>query len=279
MNRHFLVTVSDDPQAMHAIRFLGHFFHRKDGLECTLFYVAPRDHDSPTAIIKPDARELAKGKAALEAAHDKLRHMGWPADHLHRKTMTQRQSTAMEIVDEAHRGRYDAVVLGRRGITSFEAFMGSSISHELLEERISFPLWLCRMPEAARKGVLCCVDGSEQSLRIVDHAGFVLAGRHEHHITLCCVENGSRPEVEGLFAHCREILREHGVPLEMVREKRLLGDSPARALRTELHDGGYAVIAMGRTGAGGGALRNLFFGSVSRDLIQTAPPATVWISR
>ncbi|AGW12890.1 universal stress protein [Megalodesulfovibrio gigas] len=279
MNRHFLVTVSDDPQAMHAIRFLGHFFHRKDGLECTLFYVAPRDHDSPTAMIKPDARELAKGTAALEAARDKLHHMGWPAEHLHIKTMTQRQSRAMEIVDEASRGRYDAVVLGRRGITSFEAFMGSSISHEILEERISFPLWLCRMPEASRTGVLCCVDGSEQSLRIVDHAGFVLAGHHEHPITLCCVENGQRPEVETLFARCREILEQHGVPAHMIHDKRLQGDSPARALRAELQAGGYAVIAMGRTGAGGGALRKLFFGSVSSDLIQTAPPATVWISR
>ncbi|GAB7080978.1 universal stress protein [Megalodesulfovibrio paquesii] len=279
MNRHFLVTVSDDPQAMFAIRFLGHFFAHKEGLECTLFYVAPRDQDSPTAMIKPDARELAKGTASLQEARDKLQHLGWPAAHIHLKTHTQRHSTAMEIVDEANRGRYDAVVLGRRGITSFEAFMGSSISHELLEERIGFPVWLCRMPEASRKGVLCCVDGSEQAFRIVDHAGFILAGRREHHITLCCVENGQRPEVDGIFARCREILAGNGVLPEMIRTKRLSGESPAKALRTELHAGGYAVIAMGRTGAGGGALRKLFFGSVSSDLIQTAPPATVWISR
>ncbi len=279
MNRHFLVTISDDAHAFYAVRFLGQFFQRKQDLDCTLFYVAPSVHVRASGAIKPDAAELAKGEAALDLAKGKLMQQGWPKEHIHLKTMAQRHSTPMEIVEEGERGKYDAVVLGRRGVSTLEAMLGASVSHDLLNSRITFPLWLCRMPEATRSGVLCGVDGSEQAFRVVDHVGFILAGRRDQHITLCGVDDGNHPDLDRVFDRCREMLKENGVPPEMIRQQLLQGGDPAKALRTELHDGGYAVIALGRTGAGGGALRNLFYGSVSSRLIHDAPPATVWISR
>lgn len=279
MNRHFLAAISDDPSAQFAVRFLGTFFGRKDDLECTLLYVAPRLEGSTAMGARPNQTELAKGAKALDAARDRLVGMGWNPRHIHLKTLTVQRSTALDIVNEAERGRHDAVVLGRRGLSTLEEHLGESLSAHILDKSISFPLWLCRLPEADRLGVLCCVDGSEQAYRIVDHVGFILSGRRKHAVTLCTVRAGEGREAEKILALARESLRDNGVDDDLIHLKILESASPAKALRKEIERSKPAVVALGRTGAGGGTLRQLFFGSVSQELIQHAAPAAVWVSR
>ncbi len=41
MEKHLLVTVSDDLRILHGVRFVGSFFRHKADVKVTLFYVAP----------------------------------------------------------------------------------------------------------------------------------------------------------------------------------------------------------------------------------------------
>lgn len=276
MKRHLLVTISDDPHAFAAVRFLGQFCTDTRGLDCTLFFVVAHTSSRDQT---PDAQALAHGEAALRKAKALFEEYGWPPRQVHRKTFIQRQPTAMEIVEEWGRARYDAVVLGHRGISTLEALLRASVSQELLHTRLAFPLWLCRKPEPSRRGILCCVDGSPQAYRVVAHVGTLHRALRGHLITLCGVEDGNHPHLERVFDKCRGLLLESGVVKGMIRQQLLQGGDPAKALKTELHTGGYAVIAMGRTGAGKGPLGSLFYGSVSSKLVQHAAPATAIISQ
>ena len=89
-----------------------------------------------------------------------------------------------DIAKEGKIGHYDAVVLGRRGYLVFECFLQDSVTREILDRKIDFPIWVCRQFEENRKNVLLCVDGSKQSLHIADHVGFVLKDEEEHTVTI-----------------------------------------------------------------------------------------------
>ena len=54
-----------------------------------------------------------------------------------------------------------------------EEMVADSVSHRILWESITFPIWICRNTERDRKNVLVCVDGSEECLRVADHVGYM----------------------------------------------------------------------------------------------------------
>ncbi|MDY7000563.1 MAG: universal stress protein [Thermodesulfobacteriota bacterium] len=273
MQKHLLVTVSEDKSALWGARFVGSFFSNKQDLKLTLFYIAPNVDE-----VSPQER------GALDQAAEVLRDLGFGPDQVETKLVQRRFSKVMDIMREGHKGGYEAVILGRRGLCWLEDCLEKSVSNELFqEEEVSFPLWVCRKPDFNRKNVLVCVNGSEASCRVAAHAGGMLAAEEGHNVTLLHVARPGRgtPEsVESILSMCEVVLREGGFPAERIETRVVEANDPAKAILSEAVRGRFAVVAVGRKGAGRGTMiKGPFMGSVSYALFKLLDGATLWVCR
>lgn len=289
MDRHLLVTVSGDLSAMSGVRFVGGFFGDKGGLKITLFYTAPRppalwggelNYETLNEYETQARKNELKGKRALEEAMRLLVREGFSEDRVNAKLTLRSVSTAKDILREGEEGLYDALVLGRRGVTRLEEFLEESVSGQLAFHNAACPLWICRRPDLERRGVLLCLDGSDASLRTADHVGYMVGGLERHVVTMVQVRRsagGGEETVAAVFGRARSILEENGVDPERIREK-VVTDGPApKALLAEAAGGRYAAVAIGRTGRGRSLLRRMFMGSVGRTMLQELDGACLWM--
>jgi len=289
VEKHLLLTVSEQQSAMHGIRFLDRFFSNKEGVKFTLFYAAPRpplvwegERSRQSAVqAEQQARQIeARGRKALEAAKKELARLGFDPENVATKLQARRFSKIMDIIHEGEDGLYDAVVLGRRGLSWLEEAFDESVTKGLLEQKVTFPIWLCRRPDLKRKNVLVCVDGSDAAHRIADHVGFILGQEKKHEVTLLYVRKASERSGERgemILSKCKEDLLNNGLSEEMTRFKVVEAGSPAKAILKEAEQGQFAAVAVGRTGKGQRLLEKFFLGSVSFRLFRELERSALWV--
>ncbi len=289
MEKHMLLTISADRSALYGVKFVCDFFDRKEDMRFTLFYTMPpgpsevvmgQDKDLYLQQKKRFELEAEEAARAMDNARDILCRRGFDCGIQAMRLQNSRFSKAVDIVREAEEGLYDSVIVGRRGVSWFEAALNESVSAQVLNETFQIPTWFCRQPETDRRNVLLCVDGSEQSLRIADHVGFMLTRESRHEIDLLHIQT---PKDEGedcdkIFDAAQEALTENGVPKERINRRLLYSSAIAKAILREAQDRRYAVVAMGRTGSGRGLLGHLFLGSCSRDLFNEFTGGSLWLS-
>ena len=289
MEKHFLMTVSEQESAFYGVRFACHLFSNKEEMKITLFYTAPRPpavwtgertHESVTERERQAKQYEVKGRNALETAKKELIKLGFKQERITTKFQVRRFSKVEDIIQEGARGLYDAVILGRRGLSLFEAAFDESVTQKLLREKVNFPLWLCRMPNPTHKNVLLCVDGSEPSSRMADHVGFVLGEDKSQEVTLLVVKRPGgklKESPENILSRIKEVLLNHGFPSEMAKSKLIEARNVSDTILKEAEQGKYAAVALGRTGLGQGLLKSLFMGSVSNTLFRELKGAALWI--
>jgi nucleotide-binding universal stress UspA family protein len=290
MERHLLVTVSEQQSAMYGVRFVGNFFSNKEGLKITLFYTAPRPpavwegekeyHIESLRQAKADEYK-AKGRKAFETAKKALSASGFSENQIDTKFRFRGFTKVDDIILEGADGLYDAVVLGRRGLSRLEEAFDESVTRELLKKKWNFPLWVCRRPDLKRKNVLVCVDGSDASYRMVDHVGFILGREKKTRVTLLLVKRDKKATGEStdtIFSKAGEHLLKNGFPEEMMETKVLESSNAARSILKEALGGGFAALAVGRTGTGQGLLKKLFVGSVCDTVFRELEGSALWIS-
>lgn len=290
MQKHLLITISADTSAAFGVRFFTSFFRNKAQVRCTLLYVAAnpesqlslielhRDMPQVQQLIE-DARE--KGQIALNKAMDLLLLSGLPAKNIETKFIFREQGTAADIVNEGLKGLYDAIVLGRRGLTWLEEFVANSVSSQVADAVMEIPIWVCRVPEMGRADVLLCVDGSEASLRAADHAGFILAEEPAHRVRVFHVWDPSQGEyldAVDIVEQAKISLIENGVEPDRILDTVKRGRGAARLIQAEAEAGRYAAVCVGCTGANRPPLARIFLGSVSAALLHSLEKAALWIS-
>jgi hypothetical protein len=293
MQKELLLAIGDERTASYTLRFLKEVFENFCDLKLTLFYVAPRK--AAWAIDEKDlvprgkgydemeAHTKAHGSKAVEHAVEWIRDIaGCSGANVETKVTLSRRGTVQELVDEAHNGLYDALVLGKRALTWFEGVFENSVTHEMLWQEIDFPIWICRKsPAHARHDILLCLDGSEASLRMVDHAGYMLAEEPHHTFTLFHVAGSLRdnPSAE-LFEQGLALLTENGVPEDRVEMKVVADGNPVRATIKEAAEGRYSAVGVGRHNeAGPGPMQAIFPSSVTVRLLRQMTDAALWISK
>ncbi|PKN07234.1 MAG: universal stress protein UspA [Deltaproteobacteria bacterium HGW-Deltaproteobacteria-8] len=290
MNKHLLVTISEDPTAHFGLRFVCAFFKHKDDVRLTLFNTAPQppavwaeEANYETLRKSEEAAELIiqSGKRAMEAARGIFVQGGFNPAQVDDKIVSRNFSRIQDIVKEGESGMYDAVVFGRRGMLRLENFLDKSASEEMLHEKFAFPLWLCRDVEYDRKGVLLCVDDSEPSRRMADHVGYILQGETDHTVTILRVlrKSDASQSTEGLFGAAIDALEENGFPSRLIKTRLMQSDNVAQAIMREADRGRYAAVAVGRSERHKGTLAQLFAGSVTMALFRKLTGAALWVSR
>ena len=290
MNKHLLVTISEDPSAHFGLRFVCAFFQHKEDVRLTLFYTAPQppavwpeETNFETLRRSEEAAEviIKAGKRAMEDARKIFLQGGFSTGQVDDKIVARNFSRLQDIIREGETGLYDAVVFGRRGMLKLENFMDKSTSEEMLQEKFAFPLWLCRDVEYDRKGVLLCVDGSEPARRMADHVGFILQGEGEHDVTILRVlrKNETAQNVEGLFSEAIDALEDNGFPSRHIKTRLEKSDNVPQAILQEAARGRYAAVAVGRSDRHKSVFTQLFKGSVTMTLFRKLTGAALWVSR
>ncbi|QGY39429.1 universal stress protein [Pseudodesulfovibrio cashew] len=297
MQKELLLAISEDRSASYNLRFLREVFSTFCDLKLTLFYVTPykpswgmsQSDVAPRTAGFDETMHFTEGsgQGALGDAERWIKEVaGCTGENVRTKVAHSRRGTVPELIEEAHNGMYDALLLGRRTFTWFEEIFENSVSHEMLLSDIDFPLWICKRPpdslEAPRHDVLLALDGSEPSKRMVDHAAYMLADELRHTFTLFHVaEKGyGADHAARLFDEALAILKNNGVEEERIEMKTAMGKSPVKAILTEVREGNYSAVGVGKHGESSDhKARGLFPSSVTVNLLRQLENSALWISK
>ncbi len=289
MTRHILAPLSVSDEGLDGLRFAAQLFTRKKTLRVTLFHViaAPHLHPSDAATKSELARVLRQEKALREKAErvlreaaEYLREAGFSRENVDAQIARRKYGAAGDIAEKCAKGRYDAVSMGHGGLTFLDAFVRRSVGGELVKTPLGAPLWISRWPDPGAKHALVCVDGSVESLRAADHAAFMLRDEPGHEIHLLHIHDPAREEpldAEADIEAARRIVLENGVDAARIRTIVKRGAGVARMIRIMASQGGYAVAAVGRQGAGAPPGRGFFTGSVARALLCGLEGRSLWV--
>jgi len=220
MGKKVLVAVGNCAYSEQAVKYCARSSSAAKDVTYTLFNVQPL---LPTILIekaeadpevKAEVDELVREeREASESLVDKLKDLmvreGIPDNRIETVTEPMQMGMAKDILNRAEQGDYDAIVLGRRGLTpARDCFLGATAT-KVVEHALEIPVWLVS-GEAVSMKVLLAVDGSESSFRILDHLVDMVGPNPDLRLTLF--------HVQSHLKHCRSVLAT-GRPYEIAKEK------------------------------------------------------------
>jgi nucleotide-binding universal stress UspA family protein len=308
MQKKILIAVDDSPPSRQAVAYAGRMAGAIPKLGACLFCVQPpisqflleeaqRSASAQSELKKFATRNAEAGNKLLSSCREMLIRNGMQGERIELVTQPRSQGVAKDILDYAQNGLFDAILVGRRGISFLQQVFMGSVSAHLIENSPVIPVWLVD-GDVGPTRVMAAVDGSESALRAVDHMVFMLSGSPQarmcfFHVTprlkdYCEINFGTDPIdgaealiVEGdkrcmndFFPAALAKLRDAGFSesqIETRTEKTLasIGETILKAAR----EGGFGTIVMGRRGIG----KSFFGGKVSYTVSQKLDGATLWL--
>lgn len=308
MEKKILVAVDGSIYSNNTIQYLGTLFDRQEEVKMHLLSLIPcsslphgkewMDELELLNCLPPDARKrLRSAKTFMKTATDKFAELGIKPERITTEVKLARQSITNDIIGEARKGLFDALVIGRRGITKLEELVIGSISEEILKKCHDVPIWIIDGNVDSRK-FLVPIDGSFPSMMAVDHLAHIVQDCGHCQITLFhssamlssggdivpsdfyeqwgrkwCEEHMSRPD--SLFHAPKQLLLEGGIPEDNIRwlhtSKGI--EASRQILRQALIDD-YGTIVIGRRGKG--AKKGVFRG-VSDRVVLMGDQVAIWI--
>ncbi len=292
MRRHYLATISSDLNALYGLKFLGRFVSDPSKIDVTLFFSAMRpakyEPGMPSFEEKNELELLAHKREAqcrktLEQARRFLvSYYGFNPDQITLKFKFRDRPTNIDIILEGEHGLYDAIILGRRGLSRVQEIVEDSVTSRIFVANHTIPFWICRPTPPDYRDVLLCADGSDPSLRIADHVGFILAEEPRHKVHIYHVwdpaKEENRMQAEDIVDQAREILLENNLPKEQITTEIVRSAGAARRILDKVHKGSFAAVAVGRTGEEAPFLHRLVIGSVSHKLLRSLETGSLWVS-
>lgn len=308
MDRKLLIALDDSRHSRLAARYAGELFAQAPKVRFDLLNIQPPISDFlvEEAKRKVSARNeldrlfklnTAHSQAILADVAENLKQGGIAAERIKIQSLPHDQGTAKDILDFAARGRFDAIVLGRRGMSGWQDMLFGSVSNNIIQQSRVLPVWMVD-GQPAPGHILVPVDGSQHSLRAVDHLAFILADRQDlrpvfFHVRpklrqFCAIDfdnaeaapledlvaTGDRLCIDNFFGQARTRLAEAGIEESQFDIKTSAGlSSVGSQIVKEMETGRYQTVIMGRSGGS----RNYFMGSVAQHVINKATDCAVWV--
>ncbi|MFH1061012.1 MAG: universal stress protein [Pseudomonadota bacterium] len=243
-----------------------------------------------------EARIAAHGQAVLAAARQGLLDLGLAPERVRVKAQPRRLGLARDILFEAEQGGYDALLVGRRGLSRLQGLILGSVTNKVVQHADRVPVWVVgSRVESCR--VLCAVDHSEASLKAVDHLAFMLGGNPACRVTIFHVtperaylarthqEGGElgrlahdlaahdQSRMAGFMAQAQAMLREAGLAGDQVEMVQCSASSVTLAILDQARAGGHGTVVLGRRGEG----RAFWLGHVCDRVLANCDEAAVWV--
>jgi nucleotide-binding universal stress UspA family protein len=308
MDRKILVAVDGSIYSTHALYYLGHLYENLPGIHFHLLTMVPLTSSS-AALEMLDEAELINTLGAsarktllaqdkyMQHAVEQLVRYGVPAAQISSSVRPARMGISQDILQEARKGRYDALVIGRRGIGKIEELFMGSVSSSILEICHDTPVWIIDGKVNSRK-FLVPIDGTFNSLNAVDHLAYMLASNPGAEVTLFhsaallagkttadpkefhekwgkewCDQHLDRPD--SLFHAPRQLLVESGFPENNIFWlETFKGIDPSRQILRQALIDDFGTIVIGRRGS---EVEKGVFKRVSDRILYMAEEVAVWI--
>jgi nucleotide-binding universal stress UspA family protein len=307
MEKKVLLVVDGSIHSTHAVTYAARISSVVKELNYTLFHVQPtlsqylldeaeKDLKAKAELKKVVRKNAEHAKEVLDQHKTRMVRMGIAEKRVETATQKKVMGIAKDILDRGSRGLYDAIIVGRRGLSRLQkTFMGSTTS-ELVEHSRLIPVWVVDGDVESMK-MMMAVDGSEASLRAVDHLSFMLGGNEEMTLTLfhvtpmlrnyCAIDfnekqsgagkivaQGASRCVDRFFAHARDKFTEAGIrddQIELKVVKRTM--DVGKAVVSQIREEDYGTVIIGRRGAD----EAFFMGSVSRYVLDKTHGRALWV--
>lgn len=290
MNKHFLVTVSNDYEHLTGVEFVCSFFKKLSEHQITLLHICRLDANDMNKVLlerwdRPDDKVQGKltvgSRKAMNKATELLNQSKMLVDQMITKTFPERYGKVNDILNEGSQGLYDAVILGKRASYAlqwmFDRPADETAQAIIRNSALSTPLWICPEIESGRKNVLICVDGSENSFRAVDHVGYILSHQDQHSITLLHIGNGAGIDSDDLFHRSKKILQNHDIADNRISTETTWGLNVAGTIMNYSEKNGFAAAAIGLHGHEKGLLKSVnLAGGTTSSLIKRAAKVSLW---
>jgi nucleotide-binding universal stress UspA family protein len=307
MERKILIVVDGSIHSTRAVQYAVRMSSVVQELTYTLFHVQPtlsqylseeaRSNPAAKAHLKKVTRQNdATARGVLEKHKARMVLMGIGGQRIDVVTQPKVLGIAKDILDYAERGLYDAILIGRRGLTRLQqTFMGSTAA-KLVQHSALIPVWVVD-GQVESDSLMLAVDGSEASLRAVDHVSFMVGGNEKIKLTLfhvmpslkdyCTIDfnetkgeadkiiaQGAKQCIDHFYAQAKKTLMAAGFQekqIEVKTAKRIR--DIGKAVVNQARKGGYGTVVVGRRG-----IDNAFFmGSVSRQVLDRVSGRAVWV--
>lgn len=158
MKKKLLVAVDESENAMKAVEYVAGTMG--EGVQITLYHVLPK---APAKGIEkekilvghhPVFKEgvdafrawIEQRRATMEPVMDKAKRVltsaGVDQNNIEVKIEQGKEGVARDILNELQQGKYDTVVLGRRGLSGIKAFLLGSVSTKVLHHARGCAVWV-----------------------------------------------------------------------------------------------------------------------------------------
>lgn len=308
LSKMIVVPVDGSENAHRSLEYIDLMFGKDHNLEVTLKYVLPSlppiladdgsmKRETAMKLKTLENKNIRMAEQILSKAKNLLIKKGFKEDLVQTVSRKKDRGIAQDICNWVESKRADAVLMTTRGRSRLEAFFMGEVSSKLLEYCRVCPVWIVEGKVTSNR-VLVAVDSSDNALRAVDHAGFMLAGT-DSPVTLFHTMRHLRrfvpqevldeaPELEELWKtkagqeiepfmrKAKAMLLQAGLNESQITKKVVDGSrSAASDILDEARKNGYGTIVMGRRGLSG--VREFFMGSVSSKVLQSSTGMATWI--
>lgn len=308
MQKEIMIAVDDSRHSKIAVRYAIDICRALKDVKFTVMHVQPTisQYLLDEAKSKPQAyAELEKvnrknadtAQRLLEKYKSQMAAAGIAEEHLQLKTHPRKLGVAKDILEAGLAGHFDALILGRRGLSGLQDMIIGSVSANIVNNSMDTPVWLVD-EEGASQDIMVAVDGSENALKAVDHLAFIIAGNTDlkisfFHVTprlqdFCPVDfeenesdaleeiirQGDQHCIDQFFSHAQKILNEAGIQQNQISFKTSEGVfRVGKAVLDEYRRGNFGSLVVGRRGMN----KQFFTGSVSRYLINQFSGGALWV--
>lgn len=271
--------------------------HVQAGLSQYLTEEAERNLKAQRALNKLIKANRETSNQIIDKVRQQMIRQGIDPDRIETCSRIQTTGIAEDLMDECEGKSYDAIVLGRRGIGQLQELVTGSVTSSLIELANVIPLWTVD-GEVTDNGVVLAADGSQNSLRALDHLAFMLSGQAEAAIHILHVRprfrevceikcddetiaaareillDGDRHCIDGFYSQAVEIVRSNGLDPDQMEIQTVNSQiSIAGALIDTARKHRFGTIVVGRRGLKKGRST----GSISRKIIQKSNKMAVWL--
>lgn len=307
MGHRILIAADPSAPSKQSIRYAATVGAKLQHLEFTLLNILPpvsrilmdeakTDLDVQREIDAAVEHNRKSALAMLESYRSLMGDLGIDTGRVDIQVAASRQGAAKDILEYGQEGRFDAVLIGRRGISRLRTVFMGSVTASILENSKFLPVWVVD-GQVTFRSVMMAVDGSESSLRAVDHVRCLLGSSPDIRVTLlhvtprftetCPIDAvGESPSLAAIGhrgnKHCIDSfhrkamvlfeeagIRNDRIELNRVDRIRSTGKAILEAAEADNHD----TIVIGRRGLN----RSFFTGSVSRYVMDRATGLALWV--
>jgi len=308
MEKKIMIAVDDSRHSKIAVRYALDIYQALKDVKFTVMNVQPTisqylldevksNQQAYAELEKVNRKNAESAQRLLDQYKSHLMTGGVAEEHIQLKTQPRMLGVAKDILEAGRAGHFDALILGRRGLSGLQDMFVGSVSANIVNNSMDMPVWLVD-EQGASQDIMVAVDGSENALKAVEHLAFIIGGNTDLKISFfhvaprlrdfCPVDfeennsealeeiirQGDRQCIDQFFSHAQKILKEAGIqPTQISFNTSEKVIRVGKAVLDEYGRGNFGTLVVGRRGMN----KQFFTGSVSRYLVNQFSGGALWV--